>query len=497
MINKSKYCGFCQCPKSVWLKNNKPEEFVSDQSVIERVSNSNEICDMQRGYFGDYIDVTECVTEYDISLLVSKTTELIDAGTKVICKGSFLYDDAYCTVDILRKEDKGYSIYKSKSSTTPNHHSYIVEISYQKYILEKCGIDVVSTNVINVNTGYTFSGELDTNQLFKVTNVDELVAEEIVNVEDNISKLKEILEMTTEPNIELNTGCHSPYPCGFWKYCAKRLPTPSVFDLYGTSIQKKIEYYSKDIVTFEDIRNSGEDLGFIQNMQVEHTLNNSPTYIDTKGVKEFLDKLWYPIYFLDFETTQPALPQYKRSRPYQPIPFQYSLHYIEEKGGKVKHKEYIANPNKDPRRQIAKRLCRDIPGDACVLAFNKFFERGRIIDLAKLYPMYRDKLNVIAYNIKDLIDPFNAGFVYNKDMGNSMSIKSILPALYPNDPSLNYDNLVGVQNGNEAMMIYPKMKTMSHRERRQTKKSLLEYCKLDTLAMVKIYEYLLSAVQDI
>lgn len=496
IINKSKYCGFCQCPKSVWLKKNKSEEFVADQSALDRVSGSNEICALQRNLFGNFVDVPSTIDgKSDLAKLVSKTAELISAGEKVLSKASFMFDEAYCMVDILKKEDDGYSIYATKSSTGPNHHNYIVDIAYQKYILSKCGINIVSTYVINVNTSYTYTGKLDIHNLYKITNVDELVSEEYPKVEGNIALLKDILSTEEEPNTDLNIGCHSPHSCGFWQYCSKKLPTPSVFDLYATSIQKKIEYYKKGIVTFEDLSESNESLGSIQKLQVSHNLKRKSTYVNKKGVKNFLDTLWYPLYFLDFETIQMGIPKYKKSKPYQPIAFQYSLHYIESEGAEVKHKEFLASPFKDPRRQLAKRLYKDIPANACVLAYNKFFERDRIKDLAKLFPRKAKKFNAVAQNVRDLAVPFLEGYVYNKTMGNSLSIKSVLPALYPKDPNLNYDNLEGVHNGNDAMVIYPKMKNMSRAERKLTAQELLKYCELDTYAMVKIYEYLLNSVK--
>lgn len=497
IINKSKYCGFCQCPKTVWLRKNKPEEFEADDKATDRTSSSVEICDLQRKLFKDFVDVaTLCGKDADLTMLVNKTTELINNGVQVINKASFMYNNAYCMVDILKKESEGYSVYRTKSSTSPNSKNNIIEVSYQKYILQKCGLNIVSTNVINVNTNYVYKGKLDITKLFKITNVDELVDEEIVNVESNLQKLKEVWEIDAEPNIDLNVGCNSPYPCGFWKYCSKHLKEHSVFDLYATSIQKKISYYNKGIVTFKDLKNSGEKLGNIQTMQLEHCLEDKPTYVNKQGVKDFLNTLWYPLYFLDFETIQQGIPKYKKARPYQPIPFQYSLHYIESVGGEVKHKEFLANPFKDPRRQVAKQLFKDIPANACILAYNKYFERDRIKDLAKLYTTKRKKFNKLSQNVKDLIDPFTNGFVYNKYMGNSMSIKSILPALYPNDKSLNYNNLNGVQNGNDAMIIYPKLKNMSESDRKGAEQNLLEYCKLDTYAMVKIYQYLIDATNE-
>lgn len=494
MLTKSKYCNYCQCKKMLWLKINKPEELEVDESALARVEGANKVCALEKTMFGDFVDVHKCCgAKADTNKLASKTTELISAGEQLISGATFVWNDCACTVDLLKKENDGYAMFELKSSTSAFHHTYIVGIAFQKFVLEQCGVKVVSTNVVNVNNKYVFDKKLDLTQLFKVSNVDELVEKEIVNVEKNIIAAQKILTKKAEPKLDLCASCHSPYACGYWKYCSKHLPTPSVFDLYATSIQKKIAYYNKGIVSFQDLLNTGENLGHIQNMQVFHTLKNLPTNIDKPGIKKFLNTLSYPLYFLDFETVQSGIPTYKKSKPYQPIPFQYSLHYVEHKGGEVKHKEFFADSLKDPRKQIAKRLCKDIPLNACVLAYNKFFERDRIRELAKLYPRLGKKLNVIADNVKDLAVPFLNGSVYNKLMGNSISIKSILPALYPNDPSLNYDNLQGVHNGNEAMIIYPKMKSMTKAERKKVKQELLEYCKLDTFAMVKIYEFLVKS----
>ena len=496
-INKSKYCAFCQCEKSVWLKSFKPEQLVVDDSAIERLMASNEVCDLQRKLFYKLVDIPSVVEDKtNAKELIDKTKQFIDAGQNAISRGHFVFEDLHCVVDILEKEQDGYALYKTKSSTNPNQRANILEISYQKYILQKCGINVVSTNVINVENDYVFKGKLAVDKLFKISNIDDLVDQEIVNVEKNIAKLKQVLATEEEPNVDLNIACHSPYTCGFWKYCSRHLPNPSVFDLYATSGKIKLDLYKKGVVSFADIKNTGKDFGLIANMQLEHCINETTTYINKKGVKEFLDTLWYPLYFLDFETMQLGVPKYKKSKPYQPIPFQYSLHYIEHKGGEVKHKEFLATPDKDPRVQVAKSLYKDIPENACVLAYNKFFERDRIKELAKLCPLKRKKFEKISKNVKDLIDPFTQGLVYNKNMGNSLSIKSVLPALYPDDENLNYHNLSGVQNGNEAMFLFTKMKNMSEGEQKVARKNLLEYCKLDTYAMVKIFEFLEQNQQE-
>ena len=213
------------------------------------------------------------------------------------------------------------------------------------------------------------------------------------------------------------------------------------------------------------------------------------------GIQNFLDTLSYPIYFLDFETMQLAVPKFPGTRPYQQIPFQYSLHYIEKPGGELKHKEFLAESGEDPRRAIAESLCRDIPMHTCVTAYNRGFECGRINELALQFPDLADHLLNIRSNIQDLLTPFQSGFYYNRSMGGSFSIKSVLPALFPDDPELDYHNLEGVHNGGEAMAIFPKIKDMSPDEALKARKDLLAYCKLDTLAMVKVWQKLLDAVK--
>lgn len=166
---------------------------------------------------------------------------------------------------------------------------------------------------------------------------------------------------------------------------------------------------------------------------------------------------------------------------------QYSLHYIESEGGEIKHKEFLGVSGEDPRRALAEQLVKDIPTDACVLAYKMSFEKGRIKELAELFPDLSNSLMKIRDNVKDLIDPFHDGYYYNKAIGNSFSIKSVLPAMFPNDPELYYNNLEGVHNGSEAMTLFPKIKDLPLDEQELTRHNLLKYCELDTYAMVKIF----------
>ena len=348
--------------------------------------------------------------------------------------------------------------------------------------------------LVRIDKEYVRGDQLDIKGLLYTADLAELVKQEYQVVPQMIAAAKRTLA-GPEPVINLGLHCHDPYNCAFWDYCTRDLlPKPSVFNVYGGkgrggfTFSKKLDHYKNGIITFEDLRN--EDIGPIQNMQIECMLNDCD-HINPAGIKEFLDKLTYPLYFLDFETQQDAVPQYPGTTPYQQIPFQYSLHIIEHEGGTLLHKEFLGISGKDPRRDISEALCRDIPKDVCTLAYNKMFECGRLRELANSFPDLADHLRNIADNIQDLIDPFRAGDYYVPAMGGSFSIKSVLPALFPGDPQLDYHALSGLcQNGGDAMSLFPAIAEMSPEDAAAAREALLRYCELDTLAMVKVWEKL-------
>ena len=488
-FSKSKYCSFCQCPKILWLNKYKPEVMTEDPSKQERFEKGNVVGDLAMKLFGDFTEVTAFDKDgnLDMNKMIETTSECLKNGTINICEASFAPKGHFCSVDILHKEKDGYAIYEVKSST---HVSpvYITDITYQKFVLEKCGINVTGTYVVHINSDYVFDGTLDIQKLFTIKDVSALVEEESTkhDIDADLITMNDICNCENEPNIDLSISCREPYACAYWEYCSRHLPKPNVFDVYKMSFGKKVEAYQNGYFEFGNVRQAVK-LNKMQKRQLDFVLKNIDEHIDKDGIKSFLDTLTYPLYFLDFETMQLTIPEYPNSKPYQQITFQYSLHYIENEGGDIKHKEFLGESGVDPRRALAEQLVKDIPTDACVLAYNKGFECGRIKELATLFPDLSDSLMKIRANIKDLIDPFHDGYYYNQAIGNSFSIKSVLPAMFPNDPELDYHNLEGVHNGGEAMSLFPKIKDLPLDEQAAARKNLLKYCELDTYAMVKIF----------
>lgn len=496
-FSKSKYCLAWQCPKLLWLSKNKPELKTEDPSLQARFDEGNVVGDLAMSIFGDFTEVTAFKEDgkLDLDKMQELTRECIANGTENICEASFNYKGLYCAVDILRKENGGYAIYEVKSSTHASH-IYAVDIAYQKYVLEQCGVKITGTYLVCINPEYVRGDELDLNGLFQIIDMSEEVNDELQNVPSLLLKAEQVYNSKDEPKKDIGEHCREPYKCGFWEYCTEALPKPNVFDLYRISFKKALKHYYNGQISFNDLLSDSCITNEKQLRQIQHNLSALPDEIDKGCINEFLDTLSYPLYFLDFETTQPVVPQFKGTKPYEQVPFQYSLHYIEYEDGPLLHKEFLAESGTDPRRAIAERLCEDIPMNVCVTAYNKGFECGRIKELAECFPDLRDHLLNIERNIKDLLVPFQSGYYYNRAMGDSFSIKSVLPALFPDDPSLDYHNLEQIHNGNEAMTVFPQIKNMSPEDAEAARRNLLEYCKLDTYAMVKVWEKLKEAAAE-
>ena len=501
-LSKSRYTAFCQCPKNLWLKVYKPEEAPVDEALQARFEQGNVVGDLAMGLFGDYKEANAKKPDgsLDLGMMVEQTRQWMQEGVENICEASFALEGHYCAVDILRKTADGWAIYEVKSSSFPEFNGqearlekYAPDIAYQKWLLTQCGVNVTGTYLVCLNSGYVRQGELDIQQLFVVNDLKELVDNELLNVPARVSQAIKVINSEQEPDIDLSECCMKPYGCAFLDYCKRQhgVFSPSVFDLYGVgfSFKKKLDSYHQGQITFEDLRST--DIGSIQNMQIEAALTGKE-FINPDGIRKFLEKITYPIYFLDFETMQDAVPQYDGAKVYAQITFQYSLHIKPSATADYEHREFLApSDGNDPRRSLAEQLCKDIPKEVCTLAYNKMFECGRIRELAKLYPDLSDHLLNIADHIIDLIEPFRAGDYYVPAMGGSFSIKSVLPALFPGDPELDYHNLDDrCQNGGDAMTIFPRIKDMAPEEAKASREALLQYCKLDTWAMVKVWEKL-------
>ena len=485
-LSKTLYCNGVQCPKMLWLKKHRPELF--DDSVINQavMDTGNEVGDLAMGLFGDY---TEVPYSKELADMTAETERLIAEGVPVIAEASFTWNGMFCSVDVLKNHGSGrVELYEVKSSTSARE-IYYHDIAYQVYVLDQLGYTVETASLIHIDSSYVRGKELEIGKLFQIEDVTEIVRGMQKETAERAAALKACIRQPDEPELRPGMQCFNPYECGFRAYCMADLPEKNVFQISGMQTRTKCKYYDRGIVSFEQLAEQAK-LNAGQRMQIEHALRELPDHIERESVREFLSTLSYPLYFLDFESFQPAIPLYENSSPYEQIVFQYSLHYYEEEGGELKHKEFLAEPGKDPRRAVAEQLCRDIPRGVCTLAYNMAFEKARIKSLAALYPDLADHLTDIHDHIADLMVPFQKKHYYTAAMQGSYSIKYVLPALFPDDPDLDYHNLEGVHNGTEASAAFAGMGKLTEEELAATRENLLRYCGLDTYAMVKVFEKL-------
>lgn len=489
-LSKSQFIRGLQCHKSLWLYRNRYELRTEPDDFQQAIFNTGtNVGILAQQLFAGGHEIVYAPDKIDEN--VKKTKELIESGTETIYEASFIYDNVLVLVDILHKGTDGWEIYEVKSSTgvikkNQLKTQYKHDVSVQYYVLKGNGMDISKVCMIHLNNKYVFRDELDIKQLFTIENVTDAVIEHQSFVKDQLSLQWDMLD-SDEPQIDIGLYCSNPYLCDFKEYCWQHIPKYSVFSISGLYKTKMFELYNQGIIKFEDIPEDNP-LNKNQQLQVDTELYGTEV-INKTGIEEFLSQLNEPIGFLDFETFMPAVPSFNKQRPYQVIPFQYSLHILENDN--LKHYEYLGEPGEDPRIELIDKMIAETKKCKTILAYNKTYEIERIKELAKDFPDRAEELNGIIDRIIDLMKPFKNKDYYTKEMKGGYSIKVVLPALIP---ELSYDDL-DIGGGGMAMDAYAKLQSMTDtKEIEKIKNDLLKYCGLDTFAMVKILEKLQSVV---
>ncbi len=491
-LSKSLYTRGLQCSKSLWLKKYKKEVLTPPDAQAKAIfETGDKVGALACHLFPDGKEIPFKGTTFDEKIAL--TQKWIDEGIKNIYEATFTYDEVLVMVDILHiNEDGSVEINEVKSSTEVKD-VYLHDASIQYYVLNGLGFNVKKTNIIHINNKYVRDEELEIDKLFSIVDVSD----EVLELQDDIPTYlqyfqKQLANQDVEPDIGIGEHCTNPYDCDAIAYCWKNIPEYSIFNISRLRVDKKFQMYQDGVVEFSQITDI-TNFSISQQIQIQSEQTSSDI-INKTAIKEFIDGLTYPLYHLDFETFQQAIPEWKGISPFMQIPFQYSLH-IEHKDTHLEHKEFLAEEGIDPRYELAKRLVEDIPTNVTVLAYNMGFEKGVIRKLAAMFDEFASKLMAIHDNIQDLMTPFQKKDYYVPSMRGSYSIKYVLPALVP-DMASAYKELDGVQNGGEAMQTYAKLVHMEDKEKvSRLREALLRYCELDTMAMVKVLEKLKESVR--
>ncbi len=363
---------------------------------------------------------------------IIKTKNLIDGGAKVVYEAAFMFNEVLSIADIIVKEKDGFKVFEVKSSTSISE-TYLEDAALQHYVISGLGIKVKDFSIIYINNQYLRKGELNLDELFTTESVLELILPRQKSVKENVNRLKNILLEKKLPDIDIGEHCHNPYTCGFFNFCREHIPEDSIFDFSGMHLVKKYELYRNGIIGLEDVPDD-YPLNKNNRLQLDVYKNKKPI-IDKEAIKTFLSDLNYPLYFMDFETFQPAVPLFDNSKPYQQIPFQYAVFLKKDKNCEAEHFEFLSEPGEDPRKKFIENLLKVIKGNGDVVVYNKTFEVTRLNEIARDYPEYANEIEKLISRIKDLMIPFQKKYYYAPDLKGSYSIKAVLPALV-NEPQL-------------------------------------------------------------
>jgi hypothetical protein len=496
-LSKSLYTKGLQCTKSLWLKKYKKEVLTppGDQA-LSVFKTGDEVGDLACDLFPNGKEIP--FNKDNIDGMITLTKQYLEEGVKDIYEATFKFDGVLVMVDILHINDDGsVEIYEVKSSTwndkkkLNNIQKYIDDAAIQYYVLNGCGFDIKKTSIVLLNTDYIRGSELEIDKLFSIVDVTENVLALQETIPLRLQTFQDVLEDSeNEPDVDIGWHCKNPYECDAMEYCWKTqraIPDYSVFDIFSlTKKSKALSLYRDGIVKVEDIPDDFE-MTEKQKKAVDDWKNQTEI-VNKEEIKSFLADLKYPLYHFDFETYQNAIPSFEGTKAHEKIPFQYSLH-IEYENGDIEHKEFLGKEGTDPREELVKRMVEDIPSDVSVLAFHSSFEKEVIENLAITFPAYKEHLLAIAGNLIDLEVPFKNKSYYVPAMKGRSSIKVVLPALVP-EMEKAYKELELVQNGGDAMNVFPLLADMPQEKKDRYRCALLKYCELDTLAMVKVLEKL-------
>lgn len=430
-----------QCQKRLYLSKFRrdllPEEVDEQQQAIFDAGIDTGLLAQQ--LFPNGIDASP-LTPFDYQKSVKRTQSYLMTND-VIYEACFQYEGALCAIDILvRKDDLWYAFeVKGTNSVKPQH---ITDAAFQYYVMTRSGLPLGDISIVHFNSSYVRRGDLDVQALFTATSVLNDVIEQQDSVKENIEVLKAMLAAKVEPEIEVGTHCTNPYECPFIDHCWK------------------------DVAEEET-----------------EALSTEAT-VDTSSLQGFVSELKYPLYYFDFETAMYGIPPYDESSPWQALPFQYSLHQQQKPQSTCTHSEYIGDGKSDPREALILKLINDLGTKGTILAWHASFEISCLKGLIRNFPQYEKPLQSIIHRMVDLKIPFSKKWIDIPACKGSASIKVVLPVFIP---ELSYEDL-DIQEGMTASFVYSQLQYQDEATQQTQQKQLLEYCKLDTFAMVRIFE---------
>lgn len=484
-LSKSRFADGLQCPKWLYLEcfNHELADPVDDQQQAI-FDTGHEVGELARSLYNGGLLIKEDHLHH-ADAIVSTNAALSDARIPALFEAAFQHDDIKIRADILVRADDGcFDLIEVKSGTRVKAEN-IPDAGVQLFVLNGCGIKIRRTCIGHLNKEYVYpGGDYDLSQLFCIEDVTDQVRQLQPEIPMLLDEMRRHLWSPEPPDIKAGRQCSRPHKCPFQGHCRAGEPEHPVGKLPRAS-EKLLQALAE--AGINDIRDIPEDFAGLNALQkrVRDCVVNDCWYVESE-LKHQLQRLEYPVHFLDFETFAPALPVYAGTHPCQVIPFQWSNHIL-EKSGELRHEQFLHDGTDDPRESFANSLLKTLGARGSIVVYSSF-EASRIRDLASLFPgMAAGLLGLLDNRIVDLLQLVRK-HCYHPAFHGSFSIKSVLPALVP---GLDYIDLE-INNGSIASFAYAEMRRADTTEERREslKQGLLAYCKRDTEAEVELFKLL-------
>ncbi len=483
-ISKSKFVAGAQCLKRLYLQVHQPELAAEpDASGSAIMEQGQEVGRLAHQLFPGGVKVGG---SDGLGQAIRTTQELIaNPEVPAIFEGTFSNGDVLVRVDILhRRRDNRWRLIEVKSTTDIKEH-HLDDVAIQHRVVSRSGLDLASSCLAHVNRNYVFDGgSIDVRRFFKIRNRTRRIEMLLPKLTFLLRSEFRVLAMPTAPDLPTGRHCTEPVTCEFYDRCNPPLPDDHIGYIPRIHASAVEELEELGIQSIHDIPDD-----FPLNERQRRAcicVQTGEPWFSAELDKE-LGALKYPICFVDFETINPAIPRFAGMRPYDQIPFQWSVHVLREHGTELEHFEFLAMDTNDSRREFITSLCSALGKSGSIVVYNQQFESQRLSELAAWLPEFAGRIEKIQRRLWDLL-PVVRNHVYHPRFAGSYSLKAVLPAFVRD---MSYDGMA-VANGQDAGLAWESLlrSTVDQAERERIMKALLDYCGQDTLALVKLLDAL-------
>ena len=486
-LSKSKLLAFRQCPKRLWLEVHQPALREDSAATQASFATGHKVGDIAQQIYdpkseGALIDPRVEGFEEAFArtqVLLRSAFPIFEAGYKA--EGALAFADVMLPVKQGGKNAWRMVEVKSSTSVKSYHRE---DAAVQAFVARASGVPLTAIALAHIDSQWVYPGGGDYRGLLVENDLTEESFARADEVREWIAQAQRVAASKTEPQVATGLQCNDPYACGFLAHCQSQepqaeqplhwLPGP-----FGAALKKHVA--ERGVTELRDVPDA-----VLNDRQLKvktHTLSGA-VYFNQPAAAQQLSAYKLPAYFMGFETIQFAVPIWKGTRPYQQIPFQFSVHRL-SRTGKLEHREFLDLSGGDPTRVFAQALIADCGERGPIFVYNAGFEKKRISDLAEFFPDLAKALLSLNERVVDLL-PIAREHFYHPDQQGSWSIKAVLPAICPD---LKYADLDGVQDGGAAMDAY--LEALSPQttaaRKAEIEQQLLAYCALDTRALVRLW----------